>query len=70
MDVRMLEYMVAIEEEGNLSRAAERIHISQSARSQNLSKIEAELGSPLFLRERKGWIPTEVGKCYLRGPGS
>lgn len=67
MDVRMLEYMVAIEEEGNLSRAAERIHISQSALSQNLSKIEAELGAPLFLRERKGWIPTEVGKCYLAG---
>lgn len=67
MDVRMLEYIVAIEEEGNLSRAAERIHISQSALSQNLAKIESELGTPLFLRGRKHWVTTEVGKCYLRG---
>ncbi len=67
MDVRLLEYLVIIEEERNLSRAAERIHISQSALSQNLFKIETELGAPLFLRERKRWTPTEVGRSYLAG---
>ncbi len=67
MDVRIMEYMVAIEEEGSLARAAERIHISQSALSQSLSKLEQELGGPLFVKTGRRQTPTEIGKIYLRG---
>lgn len=67
MDVRVLEYLIVIEQEKNLSRAAEKIHISQSALSQALAKVEKELGSPLFLRVNRQLIPTRVGQAYLKG---
>lgn len=67
MDVRIPEYMIAIEEEASLARAAERLHISSSALSQTLTKLEAELASPLFQRSGGRWTPTEAGRIYLRG---
>ena len=67
MDIRIMEYMKAIEEEGSISKAAERVHISQSALSQSLAKLEQELGTPLFERRDKRWVPTEAGDLYLRG---
>lgn len=67
MDVRILEYMIAIEEEGSLVLAADKVHISQSALSQSLSKLEQELGVSLFTRIEKRWIPTGPGKRYLKG---
>ena len=65
MDIRIMEYMKAIEEEGSISKAAERVHISQSALSQSLAKLEQELGTPLFERSDKRWVPTEAGDLYL-----
>lgn len=67
MDTRLLEYLIVLEEEGNFARAAEKIHISQSALSQNLSKIEQELQTKLFIKNEKRWIPTEAGVHYLNG---
>ena len=43
MDVRVLEYLMMIEQEKSISKAAEKVHISQSALSQCLAKIEKEL---------------------------
>lgn len=67
MDVHVLEYMIMIEQEGSISKAALRAHISQSALSQNLSKIEKELGSPLFIRVNRRLVPTRIGAVYLKG---
>ena len=67
MDVRIPEYMIAIAEEASLAKAAERLHISASALSQTLSRLEEELGAPLFHRSGGRWTPTEKGEIYLRG---
>lgn len=67
MDTRLPEYLIVLEEEGSFARAAEKIHISQSALSQNLSKLEQELQVKLFTKTEKRWIPTEAGVHYLNG---
>ena len=55
----------AIANEGALNRAAERLHISQSAVSAQLKKLEDRLGHPLFERAGKRLIITEAGKIAL-----
>lgn len=65
MDTRIPEYMIAIAEEGTLSQAAEKVHISQSALSQSLARLESELGTLLFTRTGKLMIPTPAGERYL-----
>ncbi len=65
MDIRLLEYLLQIEKQGNISKAAQEIHISQSALSQNLAKIEASLNTPLFYRKDKRLTPTRAGEIYL-----
>ena len=44
MDLRQLEYIVQIAEENNITRAAEKLYITQSALNQQLLKLEKELG--------------------------
>lgn len=70
MDTRIMEYMVAIQEEKNLTKAANRLFITQSALNQQLKKLEQELGSALFKRENNKLKLTETGKIYLSGAKS
>lgn len=65
MDLKQLEYMVQIAEEKNITKAAEKLFITQSALNQQLLKLEKELGSPLFYRSRTNWHLTEVGQIYI-----
>lgn len=65
MDLKQLEYMVKISEEKNITKAAEKLFITQSALNQQLLKLEKELGSPLFYRSRTNWHLTEVGEIYI-----
>ena len=65
MDTKILEYVIAIAEEKNLSKAAERLYLSQPALSQRLKKLEDELGTPLFLREKNGLSITDAGRIYI-----
>lgn len=65
MDLKQLEYMVKIDEESNITRAAEKLFITQSALNQQLLKLEKELGTPLFYRSRTDWRPTPSGEIYL-----
>lgn len=67
MDVRILEYLIMIEQEKSISKAAQKVHISQSALSQNLIKVEKELKSPLFVRVNHQLQPTRIGRIYLDG---
>jgi DNA-binding transcriptional LysR family regulator len=65
MELRQLAYFVAIAEERNFTRAAERIPIAQPAISQQIRRLEAELGEPLFLRDRRGIRLTPAGQALL-----
>ncbi len=59
------EYLVTIAEEKSLLRASEKLFLSQSALSQYIAKLEAELKTPLFTRSRTGWVPTAAGDIYI-----
>ena len=67
MDFRLLEYIVKIAEENNITKASEKLFISQSALNQQLLKLEQELGTRLFHRSRTNWHLTEAGKIYVEG---
>ena len=67
MDTRQIEYIIAIAEEKTLSRAAERLFISQSALSQLLSNLQAEGLPPLFYRQKGEMLLTDAGKIYVNG---
>ena len=65
MDVRQLEMFRAVVEEGSFTRAALRLHVSQSAVSRQLQLLEAELGGPLLHRSVKGVTLTPEGELLL-----
>lgn len=66
MNLRQMEYLLAIAEAKNISRAAERCFISQSGMSQQVAGIERELGVSLFQRINNELFPTREGEIYLR----
>ena len=66
MDTKQIEYIIKIAEENNITRAAEKLFITQSALNQQLLKLEKELGTPLFHRSRTNWRLTEAGEIYLK----
>lgn len=65
MDLHLLENIVCIADERSITRAAEKRYVTQSALNQQLQKLENELGTPLFIRARGNWQPTEAGNAYL-----
>jgi DNA-binding transcriptional LysR family regulator len=65
MEFRQLEYFVAVAEEANFTRAAERVHISQSGVSAQVRQLERELGVDLFDRSGRSVQLTEVGAAVL-----
>jgi molybdate transport repressor ModE-like protein len=66
MEIRELRAFAAVAEEGSLSAAARRLHLSQSALSQTIQSLERQLGVQLLLRSRTGVAPTEAGAILLR----
>jgi DNA-binding transcriptional LysR family regulator len=65
VEVRELRSFVAVAEEGGLSPAARRLHVSQSALSQTIQSIERQLGLQLLIRTSTGTRLTEVGSVLL-----
>ena len=57
MNLKELEYVVAIADEKSLTKAAERLFITPSALTQQVLRLENELHAPLFIRSRSGWRP-------------
>ncbi len=65
MELRVLEYFLAVAREQNISRAAEYLHITQPTLSRQLKDLEEEFGKTLFIRGKRKVTLTEEG-FYLR----
>ena len=65
MELRQLEYFVAVAEEANFTRAAARVHISQSGVSAQVSRLERELGAPLIDRSGRTATLTAAGAAVV-----
>ncbi|WP_315838884.1 LysR family transcriptional regulator [Bradyrhizobium prioriisuperbiae] len=64
MDIRELRYFVAVYQERNLTAAAKRCFISQPSVSAAITGLEAELGTALFIRHKKGVVPTAAAEAF------
>lgn len=62
MDLRLLRYFVAVADEGNFNRAADRLHIAQPPLSRAIQQLEAHVGAPLLDRSSRPLRLTDVGK--------
>jgi LysR family hydrogen peroxide-inducible transcriptional activator len=66
MELHQLRYAVALATMGSFSRAAEQCNVSQPSLSQQIQKLEGELGVQLFERRDRNILPTVAGKRFLR----
>jgi len=69
MDVslRLLRAFLVVVEEGNMSRAARRLFVSQPALSQDIRRLERAVGTELFVRGSRGMTPTPAGRHFADG---
>lgn len=65
MELRQLQYVIQIAKEKNFSRAAEKLHIAQPSLSQQLSKLEQEIGVLLFRRTTNSVELTQAGQVFV-----
>jgi LysR family transcriptional regulator, nitrogen assimilation regulatory protein len=67
VDMRQLEYFLAVVDYGGVGKAAEALHIAQPSLSQTLGRLERRLGTPLFHRAGRGLVLTSAGEALI-GP--
>ena len=65
MELHQLRYLLAVARTGNFSRAAAQCHVSQPSLSQQIQKLEAELGERLFSRLKRVAVPTAAGEALV-----
>lgn len=61
MDVRVLRYFLAIAREGNMTKAAHLLHLTQPTLSRQIKELELELGKKIFVRSSHNIVLTEEG---------
>jgi len=65
LELRHLQALIAVSEEGSISRAARRLHVGQPALSRSIAQLEREIGARLFDRTSAGATLTTTGEAYL-----
>lgn len=65
MDLKSLRYFVAVAEARSVGKAAERLHMAQPPLSVQIRNLEAQVGTPLFLREPTGMRLTDAGRALF-----
>jgi LysR family transcriptional regulator, transcription activator of glutamate synthase operon len=66
MELRQLRYAEAVTRHRHFTRAADELHVAQSALSHQVRRLEAELGVELFERTSRSVVPTEAGEAVAR----
>lgn len=66
MEIRQLEYLIAVVTTGSFTKAASDLDVAQSAVSHQISKLEDELGMRLLHRQRPVMRPTDAGELFVR----
>ncbi len=66
MDLKQIQYFIALFEDGSVTRAAKRLHIVQPALSMQIARLEEELNQKLFERGAPGMSPTAAGRQMYR----
>jgi DNA-binding transcriptional LysR family regulator len=66
VDTRLLRYFAMVAEEGNLTRAAERLFVSQPALTKQIRQLESRMGVRLFTRSRAGMTLTTAGQALAK----
>ena len=64
MDIRLLEYFLAVAKYGNITRASEQLHVTQPTISRQLMELEEIVGSPLLIRGKRQVTLTEAGVLF------
>lgn len=67
MNFQNIEYFLTVAEFGNITKAAQSLYISQQSLSENIRRLEEEVGTPLFERGGKTLTLTPAGKCFHSG---
>ncbi|MGE6258234.1 LysR family transcriptional regulator [Heyndrickxia sporothermodurans] len=65
MELRQIIYFIEVAKREHVTKAAESLHVAQSAISRQISLLESELGTPLFDREGRNVKLTHMGKMFL-----
>src|SRR3569623_1907188 len=65
MDLKQMRYFMALAEEANFGRAAERLHLAQPPLTRIFRALDQELGTQLFVRTTKGAELTEAGRALM-----
>lgn len=65
MDLKQMRYFLAVAEERNFTRAAERLHMAQPPLTRQIQALEEDIGAALFVRTARGVVLTEAGEALL-----
>jgi len=65
MDLRQIQYIISVADEKSITKASEKLFITQSALNQTLLKLEHELNTPLFRRIHNEMVMTDAGRIYI-----
>ncbi len=65
MDLKQMRYFLAVAEERNFTRAAERLHMAQPPLTRQIQALEEDIGAPLFVRTARGVTLTEAGHALM-----